>query len=249
MTRDRGARTRRLPAAPRLVRAPRQVRASRPFCAFALAFLVLLVVACSGPPSADSSGAASHSDVGAPTQAPSGLPSAGGSEGQGEGDTSDPPGEADPPGTEEGSNADPSEAPEPAPPTATGTPDIRLSVVVDPFGPRNPEAKEARSTARLACRGTQPLAGSDVPDPAAACAYALHPRGLMATPPKPPARTPARGQRCTEIYGGDSVATVSGTVQGKHVTRRYTLRNGCEMSQWEAASSLVGDAGDPHAME
>ncbi|RKW70013.1 hypothetical protein [Galactobacter caseinivorans] len=239
---------------PRQFRQALRLRVARPFCAFALAFLVLLVAACSGPPAADSSGAASTSAIAAPTQEPSGSPStgspsAGGSEGQGEGDTSDPPGEADPSGTGEASNTDPSEAPEPAPPTATGTPDISLRVVVDPFGPRNPEAKEARSTARLVCRGTQPLAGSDVPDPVAACAYALHPRGLMATPPKPPPRTPARGQRCTEIYGGDSVATVSGTVQGKHVTRRYTLRNGCEMSQWEAASSLVGDAGDPHAME
>lgn len=216
---DRGARTRRLPAA--LV------------AALQLCLVVLLVGACSGLPVSETGEPAPSVELAAPTQAPSGNPS-------GTTSDSDAEEESEEPVESDGEPAEDDDPADPASPTATGTPDVTLKVVVDPLGVDSPEAADARTTSRLSCRGKQALVGSDVPDPAAACAYALNPRGLTVTPTK--------GQRCTAIDGGNAVATVSGTVQGKKVTRSYSLRNGCELSQWQAAASLVGDAGDPNTV-
>lgn len=204
----------------------------------ALALGLLLVSACSGAPEAGSHAGGPSMDVAAPTQAPAGLsPGSSGTDGDEEPSETD--GAGDP--GEPGGPGGPGEPTQDPGPTATGVPDITLTVVVDPLGAKHPEAEAARSTAHLFCRGTQALVGSDVPDPQAACAYAMHRRGLMAAP--------GTAQSCTEIYGGDAVATVTGTVRAKTVNRQYSLRNGCEMSTWEAAASLVGDPGDPHAME
>ncbi len=41
---------------------------------------------------------------------------------------------------------------------------------------------------------------------------------------------------CTEIYGGDQVARVVGTVKGTRVSTTLSRRNGCEIGRWNRVS-------------
>ncbi len=46
---------------------------------------------------------------------------------------------------------------------------------------------------------------------------------------------------CTEIYGGDATARVTGTVGKKRIDARFSLQNGCEIARWKEFAWLLGD--------
>jgi Subtilisin inhibitor-like len=41
---------------------------------------------------------------------------------------------------------------------------------------------------------------------------------------------------CTQIYGGDQVARVVGTVKGQRIATGFSRRDGCEISRWARVS-------------
>ncbi|ALE06983.1 hypothetical protein AL755_18485 [Arthrobacter sp. ERGS1:01] len=89
----------------------------------------------------------------------------------------------------------------------------------------------------LICADGAPAPGSDLPTAAQACAALRKSPQLLAQ------TTPPAGQLCTEQYGGPQQAVVSGTVDGTAVRASYSLRNGCEISAWNAVKDIVGAAG------
>jgi hypothetical protein len=52
---------------------------------------------------------------------------------------------------------------------------------------------------------------------------------------------------CTEIYGGDDTATVSGTLRGIPVDASFSRVNGCEIDRWDALFPLLPEPADPTA--
>jgi hypothetical protein len=52
-----------------------------------------------------------------------------------------------------------------------------------------------------------------------------------------------RDVACTAIYGGPSVARVSGTLRGEPVAERFSLEDGCQIARWERNRALLGPAG------
>ena len=51
---------------------------------------------------------------------------------------------------------------------------------------------------------------------------------------KSPFAKPPADQMCSEIYGGDQTAIITGTWLGKKVIRNYSRVNGCEIDAWES---------------
>jgi len=51
---------------------------------------------------------------------------------------------------------------------------------------------------------------------------------------KNPFAKPPTDQMCSEIYGGDQTAIITGTWLGKKVIRNYSRVNGCEIDAWES---------------
>jgi hypothetical protein len=49
---------------------------------------------------------------------------------------------------------------------------------------------------------------------------------------------------CTAIYGGPSVAHVTGTLGGKSVDERFSLEDGCQIDRWEENRALLGPPGN-----
>ena len=45
---------------------------------------------------------------------------------------------------------------------------------------------------------------------------------------------------CTAIYGGPSVAHVTGTLRGEPVDERFSLEDGCQIDRWERNRALLG---------
>ncbi|WP_103940231.1 SSI family serine proteinase inhibitor [Thermomonospora echinospora] len=72
-----------------------------------------------------------------------------------------------------------------------------------------------------------------------------HPRAAAAcqalAKAKDPFKPVPKDAICTEIYGGDQVATVTGTWRGTPVNARFTRLNGCEIDRWEKVAPLFGD--------
>ena len=87
-----------------------------------------------------------------------------------------------------------------------------------------PQGRDGPSrTATLTC---DPDGGTH-PDPAKACAALLaHPEALHPVP---------LDMACTEIYGGDQVATV----EGAGLRAVFKRTNGCEIARWEALAPLL----------
>jgi hypothetical protein len=52
-----------------------------------------------------------------------------------------------------------------------------------------------------------------------------------------------REMACTAIYGGPSVARVTGTLRGEPVDERFSLEDGCQITRWERNRALLGPAG------
>ena len=49
---------------------------------------------------------------------------------------------------------------------------------------------------------------------------------------------------CTAIYGGPSVARVTGTLRGEPVDERFSLEDGCQIARWERNRALLGPPGN-----
>jgi hypothetical protein len=49
-----------------------------------------------------------------------------------------------------------------------------------------------------------------------------------------------RDMACTAIYGGPSVARVTGTLRGEPVDERFSLEDGCQINRWEQNRALLG---------
>jgi hypothetical protein len=74
-------------------------------------------------------------------------------------------------------------------------------------------------------------AGGTHPRPDEACAaLAAHPEALEPVP---------ADAACTQIYGGDETAEVSGVVDGRPMEASFSRENGCEISRWEALAPLL----------
>jgi hypothetical protein len=92
-----------------------------------------------------------------------------------------------------------------------------------------PEGKQGPSrTATLTCDPT----GGTHPDPERACAALdAHPEALHPVP---------GDVACTEIYGGDQVAEVTGAGPSSGSLRAILNRtNGCEIARWDALAPVV----------
>lgn len=127
------------------------------------------------------------------------------------------------------SSGAPASSPSGSPSGTHGEMTADLEVVVV----RTPGEAEQRWTLR--CSGTEPLPGSTHPDAAAACVLVAARPGLLAPP--------ARGRLCTQQYGGPEVAEVTGTLDGRPVSRRFTRTDGCGIAEWTAAEPLLGAPG------
>jgi hypothetical protein len=53
-----------------------------------------------------------------------------------------------------------------------------------------------------------------------------------------------RDMACTAIYGGPSVARVTGTLRGEPVDERFSLEDGCQIARWEQNRALLGPPGN-----
>lgn len=90
----------------------------------------------------------------------------------------------------------------------------------------------------LICQDGIPTAKSKHPLPAKACqTLKNNPAVLM---PRPRSKEVI----CTQQYGGPQTATVTGTVDGVPVDTWFARRDGCEISRWNAAESILGPARD-----
>jgi hypothetical protein len=54
-----------------------------------------------------------------------------------------------------------------------------------------------------------------------------------------------RDMACTAIYGGPSVAHVTGTLRGEPVDERFSLEDGCQIARWERNRALLGRPAGP----
>ncbi|WP_077491031.1 SSI family serine proteinase inhibitor [Sinomonas mesophila] len=135
------------------------------------------------------------------------------------------PGPSNPtPSTPSPSSSTPSTSGQPSGTQGAPTADLEVVVVSAPGEP------EQRWT--LQCSGAAPLPGSTHPSAAAACAL-LDARRDVLDPP-------AQNRLCTQQYGGPDVATVTGTLDGAPVDRRFSRTDGCEIADWSAAQALIG---------
>jgi hypothetical protein len=101
------------------------------------------------------------------------------------------------------------------------TPRYDITVV---YWPEGPDGESVEAT--LTC---DPEGGSH-PDPAGACAALAQNEDAL---------EPVAGYvACTEIYGGDQVARITGSVKAS-----FSRANGCEIARWDALEAvLVVDA-------
>lgn len=89
----------------------------------------------------------------------------------------------------------------------------------------------------LVCVDGVPAAESQHPDAAAACLAVKNNAALLSPAPRP------TDQACTMQYGGPQEATVTGVVDGRPVETTFTLRDGCEIADWNAAKDVLGSTG------
>jgi hypothetical protein len=87
--------------------------------------------------------------------------------------------------------------------------------------------------ARLSCRNLVATATGFLHYRAArACFAARTHRAFLGVPP------PIR-RICTQIYGGPQTARVRGVVGDTRIDRRFSRRNGCEISDWTRVEPLL----------
>ncbi|GGV40026.1 SSI family serine proteinase inhibitor [Streptomyces spectabilis] len=81
--------------------------------------------------------------------------------------------------------------------------------------------------------------GGTHPAPAEACE---HLDGL-ASEGRDPFKPVERGVMCTQQYGGEQTAHVTGTWQGQPVEASFKRTNGCEISRWNTLVPVLPSAG------
>jgi len=93
----------------------------------------------------------------------------------------------------------------------------------------NPDAEP--EVARLEC-SAEPRASGFITDAETACRAVVENRSLLLN-------GPPDNVVCTEIYGGPERATISGTVEGKHVHLAASREDGCAIATWDALKELL----------
>jgi hypothetical protein len=102
---------------------------------------------------------------------------------------------------------------------ARAAPGADLTVIVSPEGPGGPARERRIECERLGAGAGEPVC-----------------RNLTAE-----RLAPVPGDvACTAIYGGPSVARVSGTLRGEPVDERFSLEDGCQIARWERNRDLLG---------
>ena len=134
----------------------------------------------------------------------------------------------------------------PADPTATG-PTSAGPTATDPPTPDQRRTHleitvRADETAEpvqhvLECTDGAPGPSSTHPDPEAACADVAELGAEFFTAERDP------DLACTQQWGGPQTAHVLGTVEGQAVDTEFSRTDGCEISRWDAAQSLLGPGG------
>jgi len=134
----------------------------------------------------------------------------------------------------------------PAPDTETNSPAPSPSAAPLTSGPGQgnaelaimvkPSDTGAPSNFTLVCQNGVPAAESQHPNAAAACA-ALKNNPAIISP-----RT-ATARACTQQYGGPQQSIVTGVVDGRSVEANFSLRDGCEIADWNAAKDVLGATG------
>ena len=125
-------------------------------------------------------------------------------------------------------------APPPSPtslPPGPGSGNAELAIMV------KPSASEPAVNYTLVCVDGAPAAESQHPDAARACELVKN---------NPAALTPqvrGKDEVCTLQYGGPATAVVTGIADNVPVDSSFALRDGCEISRWNAARSVLGSAG------
>ena len=122
-------------------------------------------------------------------------------------------------------------SPTPVPGTGGTDADAPVSLTVE----FSADGTTPSSTWTLQCDDAGPREGSNVPDPAGACAL-LAEQGAAALA-EPPA-----GITCTQEIRGMQRAHVTGVVRGEAVDTSFSLRDGCQISRWERLTALLGPA-------
>jgi hypothetical protein len=69
-------------------------------------------------------------------------------------------------------------------------------------------------------------AGGDHPQPGPAC-KALDAAGAEVF------EQHAKGQACTQIFGGPQTATVTGTYEGDEIDAKFSRADGCQIDRWD----------------
>ena len=126
----------------------------------------------------------------------------------------------------------PAPSPSAAPVTSgPGEGNAELAIMVKPSETGTP------ANFTLVCVDGVPAAESQHPDAAAACLAVKNNAALLSPAPRP------TDQACTMQYGGPQEATVTGVVDGQPVEATFTLRDGCEIADWNAAKDVLGSTG------
>jgi len=100
------------------------------------------------------------------------------------------------------------------------------------FVHRDDSGIRQRATLRCDGRGQRATGYLSARDPARLCQRAYQLERFLGRPPD--------GDRaCTEVYGGPDRVRVRGNVRGTGVDRRFALRDGCEIADWERAALLL----------
>lgn len=103
-------------------------------------------------------------------------------------------------------------------------------------------ATAAPITYILNCQNGVPAAGSTLPTAEAACKRLI--KSLDIIQPlqviNPLNGTDNATQQCTQEYGGPQEASVTGTVAGEPISRSFNLKDGCQISAWNAAKDILG---------
>jgi len=102
----------------------------------------------------------------------------------------------------------------------------RLTVVV--AGSGNPEADGRYELECGPAGGTHPVA-------AQACERLEQLEGERADPFAPV----SRDAMCTQQYGGEATARVTGTWHGRHVDATFRRTNGCEIARWNGLRPVL----------
>lgn len=113
-------------------------------------------------------------------------------------------------------------------PPGHGRGDAELAIMVKPTG------SEPAVNYTLTCRNGAPTDESQHPSAAKACQTLKNNPAVLIPQPR------NKDVVCTQQYGGPQTATVTGVVDGAPVDISFSRRDGCEISQWKAAASILG---------